>query len=737
MAKAAARNYPSVKYNVTMLGGGQTQAGVSFPGGYDLTTPSLALQPGALRDCINFECSQSGGYGRIAGYERYSGQIAPSSATYQIVQVLAFVNTPTVGQVITQATSGATGTIIAVATVPQYLTTESGIPITDESGNYIYVSPLCYVAVTLTSGTFDTTHDITTPGPVTVGTATATTVMIDSETSAIYTAAAADVYRALISAVPGSGAVLGVVHMVFGGDDFVYAFRANVGGTAVNLYQSSSSGWVQIPFFNSVNFTVGTAPGGAGADYQPPDGATITQSGHTATIQRVMWQSGSFNSNSAVGTLIVTTPSGGNFTSGTATISDGTIVTLAGAQAPITLLPGGHFEFVKCNFSGQLVTRRIYGCDGVNKAFEFDGTTLSPITTGLNPDAPSHIAFHKNFLFLSYASSIFYSGVGTPFKWDAIDGGGEIATGDIVTGMITLPGSQTSATLAVYLRSNTAFLYGLDPTTFNFTTFNTGQGALPGSIQNLADTFVFDDLGVITLKTTLNYGNFLPSTLTRNILPFILQERTKLCASTVNRAKSQYRAFFSDGYGLWLTAVNQQYLGSAPVLFPNPVYCVDDDEDSDGNEVTYFGSNDGLGYVYQMEVGTSFDGANIDAHITLAWDAIKSPRILKLWRAASIEIQSDNFVRINFGYQLGYGTPSIGQPSAVSYASNFAGAPQWGSFVWGQFTWDGKTLSPTYADMTGRAENVQYVLSSSTNYIAAFQLNSVVTHYSMGRGLRG
>ena len=76
------QSYPRVSYSITRLGGGVTSAGVAYPGGLDLTTPSLALQPGALRDSLNFECSQAGGYARIAGYERYDGQTSPSGATY-------------------------------------------------------------------------------------------------------------------------------------------------------------------------------------------------------------------------------------------------------------------------------------------------------------------------------------------------------------------------------------------------------------------------------------------------------------------------------------------------------------------------------------------------------------------------------------------------------------------------------------------------------------------------------
>ncbi len=411
-------------------------------------------------------------------------------------------------------------------------------------------------------------------------------------------------------------------------------------------------------------------------------------------------------------------------------------MTLSGPQTAITLQPGGKYQFTKGNFSGQLVTRRIYGCDGVNQCFEFDGTTYSPIATGLSPDQPSFICFHNEFLFVSQASSIFFPGAGTPFKWGAVDGGGEIATGDAVTGMITMPGSQTTATLAVFMRTNSAFLYGTDPATFNFVIFNTGLGALPFSQQNLFDPFFFDDLGVVTLKTTLNWGNFLPNTLTKNILPFILQERGRLVASSVQRSKSQYRAFFNDGNGLWVTLINQQYLGSSIVLFPNPVACCDETITSLGEEVTYFGSSDGLGFVYQMDKGTSFDGASIDAHATLAWDAIKSPRILKRFRAASIEIQSNSYALVSFGYQLGYGTPNISQPTAVSYANNFAAAPTWDSFVWDNFIWDGVTLAPTDVDVTGTAENIQVVLSSTSNYIGPYTLDSVIHHYSMRRGIR-
>jgi hypothetical protein len=615
---------------------------------------------------------------------------------------------PALGTVVTQQVSGASGAVIAVQA--------------EQPG---------FLVLTAVSGVFDQTHMLTAPGDVLIGPATEQTVTISVAGKAQYTAAAADYYRTQAGKVPGSGAVLGVVSMAFEGVDCLFAFRGNTDNTAALLYKATAAGWVLIPYQHLVGFT-------AGGTTVPFDGETLTQDGVTATILRVMWQSGAWAADptdgSAIGQFVITAPAGGNFTAGAATTTSGATLTLSGAQSQITMASNGRFEFEKCNFSGQAITRRIYGCDGVNPAFEFDGVTLAPIKTGLSPDRPSHIRFHKNFLTLSQDASLLGSSPSAPFKWSAVDGAFEIATGDTVTGMITLPGSQTTATLAVFMRTNSAFLYGTDVSSFNFVTFNTGVGAVPYSIQNLFDSFFLDDLGVVTLKTTLNWGNFLPTTLTKNILPFIARERGNLVASTINREKSQYRLFFGDGYVLYVTVLNQQYLGSAPVLYPDVMNCVDNTKLVTDDEATYAGG--ATGYVYQLDVGTSFDGADIPAYFTQAWDAIKSPRITKRFRAASIEVQGDSYAEIQYGYQIGYGSDQLPQLPSLTLPLNIGAIPHWDEFVWDEFVWDGTGLSPTDVDETGTAENIQVTISSGTNYIASYTVNSIIHHYSMRRGMR-
>jgi len=720
---SAAMKWPKVQYSQTQLGGGVSGQGVAFAGGLDLTTPALRLQPGALRDVVNFEVAPFGGYKRIQGYERVDGRASPSKATFVIIQIgtlaadfmsdftsdfnlgLSFVM-PTVGQVVTQATSGASGSIIAI--------------VADNKP---------YLVVTQVTGIFNAVDIVLGPGAVKIGVATPPSVIITPRTLAIYRALAADFYRAIIGAVPGTGPVQGVFAMAFMGVDCLFAFRANAGATASILWKATSAGWVAVPFYNLIAFT-------AGGVSTPMDGEVLTQGAVTATIKRVMWQGGGWSATggTAVGQFVIVNPVGGVFTAGAATTTSGATLTLSGPSAPITMAAGGKFSFDKANFAGQLVTRRVYGCDGVNPAFGFDGDTLSPIKTGLLPDAPAYIHFHKNFLFVAQGASIFYSAAGNPLKWGATDGGGEIATGDTITGLITLPGSQTTATLCIFMRSNSAFLYGTSPTNFNLVTFNTGIGAVPFSAQNLFDTFFLDDLGVVTLKTSMNWGNFLPSTLTKNILPFIQRQRGNLMCSSLNREKSQFRLYFKDGYALCVTVLNQQYLGCGLVLFPDIINCVDTTNLLTETEATYAGSLNG--FVYQLDVGTSFDGAEIQASFTTAWDALKSPRILKRFRAASIEVQGTGYAEIQYGYELGYHSDQIPQLPPSQTVLHVDTLPRWDNFIWDTFVWDGYGLTPTDVDATGTAENIRVTISSGSNFIDAYTIDSIIHHYSMRRGMR-
>jgi hypothetical protein len=659
----------------------------------------------------NFDVSSvaGGGYTRIEGYERYDGRAAPSDALFTLLQFSSLTNTPTVGQTLTGFVSGATG-VIAVIT----------------SG---------YFVVTAVSGTFG--YELVKVGATPITTLEVLTSTLTPLQTAQYKNAAADYYRGLITAVPGTGPVRGVVSYITGSTDTVYAFRDNAGGTAVDIYKSSTGGWVNVPLFREISFTAGLGSG-AGNATAPVEGDVLTETvgGETANIKRVMLQTGTWAAGTAAGRFIIDTPTGSEFEGGAATITGGETCTTSGPSTAIVIAVGGKYEFDIGNFRSQASTIRVYGCDGVNRGFEFDGTVYAPITTGTVTDNPTHVKIHKLHLFFAFGSSVIHSVPGEPFQWtNAAATSTEIGCGDVVTNFLNQPGTTTTAAIGITTRSNTLMLYGTGSTSWNLVGFNLGIGGIAYTGQLLNESYWMDSAGIFDMRTTQNFGNFKSATQTAMISDYIILQRSKTIWGMTNRTKNQYRVLFNDASLLSLTVINGKFAGVTKGLYADVMYCGWSSYAYTHDERLFCGANS-TGMVYQMDKGTSFDGENIRAFVVFNWNSVKSPRIKKRFRRASIEMQSASYVGISFGYSLNYGDPATHQDTATSYDTGLLVAPFWDSFLWDSFVWDGVTLSPENVRVAGSAQNIQYTISSTTDYIASYTLNSVITHFSKRRGLR-
>ena len=669
---------------------------IRLNGGLDQVTPTLSLPPGVVRRAANFECSITGGYTRVAGYERFDGRPSPSSANYNIL-VFTFTATVTVNQTVTGSTSGATGRVIAVNTTSLVITRETG---------------------TFVAG------DVLNNGSGFVGTITEVQgVAADGLIDAQYQNLAADNYRADITAVPGSGSVLGVAYY----NGTTYAWRNNAGGTAAVMHRSSSSGWVAIALGKTMSFSNGVL--------LIPDGVTLTgqSSGATGVVARTVLEDGTYASSNAAGQLILSS-STGTFTVGeNLRIGATTYAQAASVATQITLAVGGRYDTTVANFGGGTANYKLYGVSGTNNAFEFDGTTYVPIRTGMAVDTPSHICFHKQHLFLSFGASVQFSALGFPYQYTPLLGAGEIAMNAEVTNLLVLPGDQSSGALGVYTRNDTSVLYGTSSANFSLSTFNSGTGAFPYTAQNMDQAYVLDDRGIMSLGTSLNFGNFVPAALTMNIPKFIEQHRGLSVGSTVNRDKGQYRVFFSDGSALYLTILNGQVLGSMPMQFQHNINCAIDSEQPSGGTVQFFGSTNG--FVYQMDLGTSFDGDQIPANMNLVYNSIKLPRILKRYRKAAVELSGDSYAEIQFGYDLGYRTTALTQAEDASYQNDLRSS-YWDEMVWDNFVWDGSDISPSEIEVTGTAENIAIRISSNSDLLQSFTVNTIIVHYTTRRGLR-
>lgn len=665
-----------------------------FVGGLDIETPALHVPPGRLRASLNYECDIEGGYKRIVGYERFDGRTRPSDANYATMNV-TITGSFAVGDTITGVTSGATAVVIAVvSTAPAYL------------------------AITKIVGTFVSGETLNVAGSPQGTTSSAATV--DGASSPIlhaqYKNLAADQYRNDITAIPGSGNTLGVVR--FNGT--TYGFRNNAAGTATDIYKSSANGWVNVPLGEEVSFTAGNS--------SVEEGDTLTQGVVTATIKRVVVTSGT--SPNLAGRLIIYNRAGGNFAAGAASTTGGGALTLSGAQSAITIAAGGTYRFVVDNFGGAVNTRRIYGVNGASRGFEFDGSDYSftPITTGMTPDVPTHVAVHKNHLFFAFGASVQHSAPGQPHVWSVIVGASELAMGDTVTGFSVQPGSSSVGALAIFTRNRTAILYGTGVSNWQLITYREELGAYAGSVQDVGYTIFLDDRGITDLRTAQEFGNFSHAVRSNLVKTWVNTQRTKTISSCIMRNKSQYRLFFSDGYALFMTFVGHKIIGMTQILFTDVVRNVWSSEESDGSETIFFGSD--AGFIYEMEKGTSFDGDAIEHYLYLAWDFAKAPRVLKTYKSCALEVAGEGYAEWNFSYELGYATSDLEQPGQETKVSALS-TLKWDAqgVVWDAQFWDGRNLVPERLTMEGDAENVSLMIYGSSDYHNPIRFSGAHIHY--------
>ena len=677
---------PPVQYEVTPL-----------QGGFDQITSAYNLAPGALRDCINFACRSQGGYYRIPGYERIDGQPAPSSASFLPIDVTMNPGEPL-------PPIGSVGNFGNVTGVVCYV---------DPFGEYIAVTKTTITFSTFTPGVIDI-------GGGTIGQATGIHTQLTIKDSAVVKSYAANIYRADIEPVPGSGPIRGVLYF----KDTVFGFRDNDTATAGEVYKSTAAGWVKVDLGYKVAFT--------NLQANIDEGDTLTQGAVTATVERWVITNGDIVSGINIGYFVLSTLAGGNFAAGAATVN-GVAVTLSGAETAITLLPGGKYNFSIGNFSGYYDNERVYGADGVNDAFEFNGTVFVPIPVAMVAK-PSYALVHSNHLFLAVESSLVHSALGNPYNFEVVNGAGEIGTGGKITGLLVLPGNQGTAALEVTSRSSTWVLYGTSAQDWKFVNYNVGVGALDRTLQNLFDAFSADDHGLTMMKQSLNYGNFDAARLTYNIQRFIKSLVGQLACSALSRSNSQYRVYYANGFGIYTTVTPQGVVGHGVVLFPDPVICAFDGEDSSGESVHLFGTTSG--YVMHNDAGTSFDGREINAYLNTNINTAKSPRIRKRFRRCVLELQGEAYVEMDVGYAFEWASERILPHLFENAPMSFAALPFWDSFIWDNFFWDGRSNDTVSVELNGTGENLQLMIVLDSDYIEQFTIPSAIFHYTQRRGNR-
>ena len=672
-----------------------------FPlgGGLDLQTPAIALPPGAVIDAQNFETDINGGYRSMDGFERFDGHASPSGATYWTLSVTTS-GTFAVGATVTGATSAATGKVLSATATLLILGRVTGTFASGENLTVAAVVQGVTTSLAVSNGSSDPAVD---------------------STNALL---AANDLRNDIAVVPGSGAIRGV----FVYNDVVYAFRDNAGGTAGNLYKSTITGWQQVTFGNEIQFTAATGQINAG------DTITGGTSGATALVVIPMLRAGSWTV-AGVGTLIISTITG-TWQNGeaikVAAVSKATSSSLATA---IARQPGGRVETDLASFSNSTGTKKIYGADGVNFAFEFDGANYVPIRTGMTSDNPTHVIVHRYYLFLSFRASVQLSAITNPYAWSVVLGAGEFGTGDDVTNFVTQGGTAGGSALAVFTKGRTFVLYGSSTTDFNLVPSVRELGYSAYTAQPVSNnTYGLTARGIQSLITTLTYGDFDYSSISHNVTEFLKARQGLEIASTTFKIKNHYRLYFSDGYCLQVGLTGDKVNGLMPLNYGKPVRCITTVNKSDGTEVTFFGSDDG--YVYQDAKGTSFDGTAIEGWVRLPFTHSKSPQVRKRYRRAVLEARANGYAQVFVSYELGYSNPGVLAPAILPTQTLTGGGGYWDQVSWDAFIWDSQVVSNPRLPLTGVEKNISLLFYKNSASDKAITLQGVTLFFTPQRAER-
>ncbi len=659
-----------------------------FKGGIDAETPPLSLAPGALLDGFNYEVGTEGGYSLIDGYERKDGRTAPSDGIYYYLQV-TLTDTVSVGDTITGVTSGETGIVVVAGT--------AFLDISKVSGDF----QIEEITVSGSSVGNITAIPEENGEPLTLGHATAKN-------------ATADLYRADITKPTGSGPIRGVGLL----SGTVYCFRDNAGATAGLIYKETTSGWSGITLYHELSFDTGVG--------QIYDGDSITQltSGATADVKRVVQKAGAWGS-TAAGKLILDNITGTFNDTNDIQVASATKVTSTSLAVQITIDPGGRYETIEYNFTGSTDTKRMYGADGVNRGFEFDGDVYVPLDTKMATDTPEYVFAHKRQLFFSFGGSSQNSGVGSPYEWTAISGASDIALGDNITGYLQLPG----AALAIFARNLSQQLIGNDVDDYVLDFISDEIGCIPRTAQDIGYAFILDDRGIVQIKSTLNYGKFSQNVVSKRVQSIIDKIRKVVVASSVYRARDQYRLYGSDGTGLSMTIMDKG-VGFSRFEYPDNVACTVTGEDATGKDVIYFGSDEGM--VYQADKGSSFDGENIEAYIMLPFNNSKSPTTRKTYRRATIEMTSENYSPLRFMPDFSYADPNIPQHTGQSINVD-GGGGFWNVNNWDEFSYDKAYVESPSFRICGVGTNLGLVIYSDTDIDLGHKLDSAIIHYTIRR----
>ena len=646
---------------------------VEFRGG--LITNLSPLQqgtnaPGSARILRNFEPSVEGGYRRIEGFDKYDSNIIPPYGSPVVHGASQSGTTLIIGAIHTTPVAGDT---LEIAGVSGTYTIASGGVSYDATNNRATLTLSTSLASSPANAAV-VTFKTTTSNYVTIGVAS-------WEDSAIV-CKNADIFKS-------------------GGSGFTKINVPDYGTPLVNAGSQTGSslaidGLTSAPQAGDV-FKV------AGIDkvYTVLANATVSSGGATLSINPALASSPADN---AVITFLSTSREGANKT-----------------------------RFAKYNFSG---TEKIALVDGLNEPALYDNATFTVLL-----DAPTDVigatfvAEVKNHLFFAKGSTVTFTAPYSDTDFSVANGGGNINVGGTVTALAVF-----RQQLIIFTETSIHQLTGNTVADFNLQPITTDIGCIDSdTVQEIGGDVMFlgpDGLRLVSGTDRIgDFGLAVVSKTIQDTMTSFISANTSF-TSCVIREKSQYRIL---GFNNNITEENAQGILAtqfAPQGGDNMAWAetrgiranVADSNYNQNTEVVLFSHDDG--YLYQMESGNSFDGANIKTTFATPHMPISDPRRRKTFYKLFLYTDPQGSVSFNVSLKLDFDSQGTIQPAPLSILNTQGVVGFFGTGTFGSTKFGTKLLKLFEAQVVGSGFTVSFQFDSDdTN--PPYSIDALTVEYGL------
>lgn len=342
----------------------------------------------------------------------------------------------------------------------------------------------------------------------------------------------------------------------------------------------------------------------------------------------------------------------------------------------------------------------------------------------------SHVTQFKGHLFLASGSDLDFT---SPYDYtlEPANGAGVFTFSDDITGLHVF-----RETLIIFTQNSIHALSGNSVGDFNLQEVTNRIGCIDGdTIQEVSgDVLFLARDGVRKLGSAGQIGGFSNFSVSKSVqenMTNFIETNDSFCSCVV-RNKSQYRLFGykqtrskSDSQG-WIGTQQEDGTFHWSETRGLKVYSCASKVLSDGTEKIVFTNDDD--YIYEMEVGNTFDGANISASFFTPYFSINDPTIRKTIYKANVfmnyEEEFSGTLQLSFDHRKNNKI----QPSSITLSTTDIGSGIFGSAIFGEDVYSTSAEYNVEVQTVGTGFDVSLEFTFE-NSVEPFILDTIVLEY--------